>query len=80
MNRLITASLVIIIILILWLVYISILNAHTRMFYKAFSMGSEETKEEYERLLEFENSRDILDAKCMMLDKEWIENQHRRPK
>ena len=45
------------------------------MFYKAFSMGSEETKEEYERLLEFENSRDILDAKCMMLDKEWIENQ-----
>tara|TARA_R100001086_G_scaffold91050_1_gene45041 strand:- start:1405 stop:1650 length:246 start_codon:yes stop_codon:yes gene_type:complete len=63
-----------------WLVYVDLVDRHNRWYYEAYSLGVEKTREEYDALLKLENSPKIMEAKCMMLDYEWIQENNRRSK
>jgi hypothetical protein len=79
MIKFIAKSVIVLIVLYsLWFIYVELVDRHNRWYFEAYSLGVEKTREEYDALLKLENSPEILEAKCMMLDYEWIQENNRR--
>jgi len=61
-----------------WWIYIDVIGRHQQWYVDAYSLGVDVTRGEYERLLKTENTPEMLAAKCMLIDYEWINEHNRR--